>query len=125
MLKFKRKFRRLKVKKQLTASVCNIRRHEESCHLLLTERDTGFFYAAMKALVPRWDKCSNINSDCFEVRCVPSATDVQCVFRSQNKVLDISVFVTFTFLCLKYRNFKCKIALQNPVRPDIGDCIVL
>jgi hypothetical protein len=53
--------------KQLTVSICNRRRREASCHLLVTERDTGFFCAAMKALVPRWDKCSNISSDYFEI----------------------------------------------------------
>ena len=82
------------LKKQLIAIICNRRRHEARCYLLSTELDTGLFYAAMKALVPSWDKYCNIISDYYGVWRAPSAAEVQCVYRSRNKVMYISVFVT-------------------------------
>ena len=38
-----------------------------------------------------------INDDYLEVWCVPSATHVSCIRRSQNKVFGIRVFVTLAF----------------------------
>jgi hypothetical protein len=53
------------------------RRRRASCHPLAIH--INFFYADEHASAPRRDKCSNVNGDCVEVWCVPSATHVPCI----------------------------------------------
>ena len=51
----------------------------DSKHQFLLRRD--------KALVPQCDKCLNVIGNYAEVWCVPSATHVSCIHRSQNEFL--------------------------------------
>jgi len=60
----------------------------------LNTRNTKFFCAWLETLVPLWSKCLKVNGDYLEVWCVPSATYLSCVHRSES-VLGIRVFVTF------------------------------
>lgn len=49
------------------------------------------FFNKIKALVPWWDKCLNVNDHDMKVWRVPSATYVPCIHWSQNKV-SVSAF---------------------------------
>jgi hypothetical protein len=81
-----------------------------SCNQFVTDADmkqavtswlhtlgTDSVYAGIQTLLPRWHKCLYVSNDHFGVWCVPSATHVPCVDRSQNKVLDIGGFVDLFF----------------------------
>jgi hypothetical protein len=59
----------------------------------LQKLHTDFFYARIQALMSLWDKCLDIDSDCVEFWCVPSATYVPCTDESQDMVLGIGVFL--------------------------------
>ena len=66
-----------------------------SCHLLPTVTWYRLFYAGTQNLLPwRKKKCLNANGDYLEVWCVPSATHVSYICRSQNKDPDIRVLVS-------------------------------
>jgi len=47
---------------------------EQAVSSCLQTPDTDFFCEEIKALVPQWDKCWNVNGEHVEVSCVPSAT---------------------------------------------------
>jgi len=51
---------------------------------LLQTLASSFLYIRIQALVTRKDKCLNVNGDYMEVWCVPSATHVPCIQRSQS-----------------------------------------
>ena len=76
------------------------RRPRASCHPLAIH--INFFYADEQASVPRWDKCSNVNGDCVEVWCIPSATRLPSRHYSQSNVLGIRLF---TFLLKLFRTW--------------------
>jgi len=53
---------------------------KQSITIWLQTLDTTFFYAKIQALVPQWDKCSNVSGD-MEVSCALSAMNVPCEYR--------------------------------------------
>jgi len=57
-------------------------------------RNSNFFHSGIKALLPRWNEYLNVSRDYLGVWCVPSATHVACMHRSQNTVIAIRVVVT-------------------------------
>ena len=61
----------------------------------LNTHNTNFFCAELETLVPLWHKCLKVNGDYLEVWCVPSATYVSCVHRSESEVLGIGFFVIY------------------------------
>jgi hypothetical protein len=74
-------------------AICSRCRREASCHFLQTLH-TGFFNSGIQCLVPRSDRCLNVNVDhvsgYVEVWCLRAATNAPCVDRGQNKVLGIT-----------------------------------
>jgi len=61
----------------------------------LNTQNTNFFCAGLEALVILWSKCLKVIGDYLEVWCVPSATYVSCVHRSESEVLGVGVFITY------------------------------
>ena len=60
--------------------------------------DTDLFYAG----VPRWDKCLSVSGDCLEVWCVPSATRMLCIHRTQNTFLGVRMVLVYLKLVNTY-----------------------
>jgi hypothetical protein len=44
-----------------------------------------------------WDRFLNTSGDCMEVWCVSSATQVPCMYQSQNKVLGIRLLLPYSW----------------------------
>jgi len=56
--------------------------------------DCGFFYSRIQVLISRWDSFLQFHDDNVEVWCDPSAARAPCKHRSQDKALEITVFVS-------------------------------
>jgi hypothetical protein len=54
-------------------TICKKCQHEYVAPRLQT-RNTDFFYARIKALMPNWNKCLNVYGDQVKVQCIPSVT---------------------------------------------------
>jgi hypothetical protein len=78
-------------------AICDRHLRTASCHLLPTDTWYRLLYAGTQILLPWRNKCLNANDDYVEVWCVPSATHVPYICRSQYKVPDIKAFVTLYF----------------------------
>ena len=76
------------------AAICNRCQHEASCHHLLTDIWHIFLLCQDTSPWATMEKRSNISADYTQIWCVPSAKHMPCSNWSQNKVLDITVFVT-------------------------------
>jgi hypothetical protein len=66
---------------------------------------TDFFYVGIQAMMSLWYKCLNVSGDYVGIWCIPSATHVPCIRRSQNSGVGISVHLVFwnllvTTLCV-------------------------
>jgi len=78
-------------------AICNRRRREASCHLATDTLTSIPSTPGIQSYVPRRDTCLKVNDDYEGVWCVPSATRVSWIHRSQNKFLSIRACRTLHF----------------------------